>query len=280
MEYHKDRFVDFSLMVYKGDRLIALFPANILEEKLYSHQGLTFGGVLLPKGIGFYKVEAIFHSILDYCKSEGIKSMFVKSIPEIYFDEPANELNYLLFRNNARLYRKDKVLAIDYSQPLSLHKTKLKHYRKADSLGFEIKEELNFDVFWEKVLQPRLVEKHSAKPVHTKEEINHLATCFPENIKQFNIYLNGEILAGITVFENETIVKSQYGATTHKGELVRALDYLFITLIKKYEKEGKRFFSMGTVVDNNDKGYNPGLLKQKEEFGCNIYLQDFYEIRL
>ena len=38
------------------------------------------------------------------------------------------------------------------------------------------------------------------------------------------------------------------------------------------------FFDMGTVNDGD--GYNKGLLKQKEELGCKIYLQDFYKIGL
>jgi hypothetical protein len=33
---------------------------------------------------------------------------------------------------------------------------------------------------------------------------------------------------------------------------------------------------MGTVSDNSNKlGYNPGLLRQKEELGCQMYAQEF-----
>ena len=37
---------------------------------------------------------------------------------------------------------------------------------------------------------------------------------------------------------------------------------------------------MGTVTENNKLGYNSGLLKQKEELGCSVYTQDFYNITL
>ena len=48
MDYHSDRFHDFSLMAFDGGRLLALLPANLSGDTLYSHQGLTFGGWLMP----------------------------------------------------------------------------------------------------------------------------------------------------------------------------------------------------------------------------------------
>lgn len=43
MDYHSDRFMDNSLMFYEDEKLIALLPCNVVENILYSHQGLTFG---------------------------------------------------------------------------------------------------------------------------------------------------------------------------------------------------------------------------------------------
>ena len=45
MEYHADRFTDYSLLVYDGNKLLALLPANRSGDVLYSHAGLTYGGV-------------------------------------------------------------------------------------------------------------------------------------------------------------------------------------------------------------------------------------------
>ena len=96
---------------------------------------------------------------------------------------------------------------------------------------------------------------------------------------QYNVYFEDEIIAGITLFHFKNGVKSQYGATTVLGEKYRALDFLFITLIENF-KDKVSFFDMGTVTENNELGYNPGLLKQKEELGCSVYTQDFYSISL
>ena len=44
MDYHSDKFKDNSLLIYKNSKLVALFPLNIADGKVYSHQGLTYGG--------------------------------------------------------------------------------------------------------------------------------------------------------------------------------------------------------------------------------------------
>lgn len=279
MEYHKDRFEDFSLLIFKKNKLISLIPANKSENEVFSHQGLTFGGILLPLDIASETVFEIMDSVLDYLKQSKIKSFTVKMIPEIYFKRPANELKYYLLKHNAKIESNHMVLAVDYGKPFTIHKTKLKHYRN-NKYDFKIEESHEFESFWNSVLIPRLKSKHKVSPVHTLQEIQFLSSNFQKQIKQFNIYLEDEILAGITVFENETTVKSQYGATTEKGEKTRALDYLFLHLIFKYHKGGKSFFSMGAVTEKNKLGYNHGLLRQKVELGCSVFIQNVIKLKL
>ena len=279
MEYHEDRFQDFSLMVFKEEELLALFPANKVGNELFSHQGLTFGSLILSFDIFEHEVFAIIDAIKKYLKENYFTSLTVKLIPEFYFKQAAKELETYFYESNALVEKEHLVFAIDYSKPISIHKTKTKRFRN-NKYDFVIEETSSFDIFWNQVLIPRLKTRHNAKPVHSLNEINLLGSRFPEAIKQFNIYLDNEILAGVTIFENETVVKSQYGATTEKGEKTRALDYLFLHLIFMYQKKGKQYFSMGTATENNTLGYNPGLKRQKEELGCNIYLQKVLKINL
>lgn len=279
MDYHQDRFDDNSLLIFKNEKLIAVFPANREKDIVYSHQGLTYGSLVVPTKISSQDVFLIFDELCNHYRKNAINELYIKQIPEIYFKESAFEIGYSLAQK-AELYRRDMILAIDYSKPLNIHKTKLKHYKKSGNYNFKIKCCDAFAPFWKNVLEPRLEERHNAKPVHSLQEIELLHKRFQDNIKQFNVYLDDEIVAGITLFETEQTVKSQYGATTKAGEKVRALDYLFLHLIYKYQHEGKRFFSMGTVVEDNDLGYNKGLLKQKEELGCSVYLQDFFKLKL
>ncbi|RZJ64421.1 MAG: GNAT family N-acetyltransferase, partial [Flavobacterium sp.] len=178
---------------------------------------------------------------------------------------------------NAHMYRRDMNLAIDFSRPPAVSKSKLKHFRRVSSLGLEVRKDNDFGTFWEDVLIPRLQERHNAKPVHTKDEIAMLHEKFPDSILQYNVYFNDAVVAGITLFHFGNVIKSQYGATTAEGEKVRALDYLFISLIEMY-KDKVNYFDMGTVNENEGRTYNSGLLKQKEELGCTVYPLDYYSV--
>lgn len=280
MEYHEDRFEDFSLLIFDEEKLKAILPANKKDDAIHSHQGLTYGGLLFLEKLNAEKIETIFDEILNFLKLNGFKTFYYKPIPNFYFTKGNNEMDFFLFRKNAVLERKEMNLALNLQTSLHISKSKMKHFRRIENLDLDIVEERDFTPFWDEVLSPRLLEKFNVKPVHSKEEITLLQTKFPKHIKQFSVYQEDTIVAGITIFETNGVVKSQYGATSKKGEAVRALDFLFIHLIFKFKREGKRFFDMGVVTEKNEKGYNPGLLKQKEELGCTVYNQDFYKITL
>ena len=279
MEYHKDRFHDFSLIVEEDTKWVAVLPANHVEDIVYSHQGLTYGGLVYDEKLNADEVNVVFGNLILFLKENNIKTLFYKPIISIYSKKSSLEMDYFLFREKAVLYRKDLNLAIDFSTEFKISKSKMKHFRRVSELDIEMRKESSFTAFWDKVLIPRLQEKHNTNPVHTKEEIQFLAEKFPESIVQYNAYFENEIVAGITLFHFGDIVKSQYGATTSQGEKLRALDFLFINLINEF-KDKVSFFDMGTVTEENAQGYNPGLLKQKEELGCSVYNQDFYSLSI
>ncbi|HEX8575178.1 MAG TPA: FemAB family protein [Flavobacterium sp.] len=278
MEYHADRFKDFSLMVFDDGKLVAVLPANRVADEVLSHQGLTYGGLVLDKKVIGHEAALILENILIFLRQCNIKKIIIKPIISIYHQYPAYETECFLIQKGAHLYRKDLNLAIDFSKAFESSKSKRKHYRKV-SLDLDIKEETVFETFWDRVLEPRLLEKHNTKPVHSKEEMAYLHSKFPENIIQVNAYYKEDIIAGVTLFKFKNGIKSQYGATTKMGEKLRALDFLFLNLIDNY-KDKLDFFDMGTVTENAGRSYNEGLLKQKQELGCAIYPQDFYALEL
>ena len=70
MDYHSDRFEDHSLIVYKKNKVVGVFPANVIENKVYSHQGLSYGGIILKTSVKFKETALIFKSILKYLDNE------------------------------------------------------------------------------------------------------------------------------------------------------------------------------------------------------------------
>lgn len=280
MEYHKDRFDDFSLLVFDKVKLVAVLPANRVDNKVYSHQGLTYGGLVYASKLKIEKIETILDLLFDFFKSKRIEHFYLHPIPSFYLGQGNAAIDFFLIKKGAQLYRKEMNMVAHLHQEIPISKSKLKHFRRTELLGLRVVEETNFQPFWKKILEPRLAERYEAKPVHSLAEIQLLHEKFPQNIKQFSVYLEDKIVAGITIFEFENGVKSQYGATSKKGEKYRALDFLFISLLDIFQKKGKHFFDMGIVNDSGEKGFHSGLLQQKEELGCTVWSQDFYKITL
>lgn len=272
MEYHKDRFEDFSLLIYEYENLIGIVPAHIKGNMFCSHLGLSYGGIIYNKYWKSTDLSTVILKVSQFLSSYKIKEWIIKPIPNFY-DE--NNMGIDWEKHGFLECNTDLLLRIDYSD-YQISKSKLKHFKRRQHLNYCIKESM-LDEFWEDVLSPLLSKKFDVKPVHSFSEINYLKEKFPKNIKQFSLYCNDEIHAGITIFESEYVVKSQYGATTEYGKSIRALDLLFIHLIKYFEEQGKLFFDMGTVMDSSfENNINTGLLNQKKELGCKECLFKTY----
>lgn len=279
MEYHSDRFDDFSLMIFQKEQLVAVFPAHRIENKIFSHSGLTYGGLCLLKKTDIVLHKSCLQVLLSFLRAQDLTHLTVKVLPQFYDMELVNQFRYLAFVCGGILKGSELNMCIDYNN-YAISKSKLKHLRKPISYDLEIVEAAPLSVFWKSVLEPLLMDRYRTTPVHSLEEMEQLQKNFPENIKQFAVYCDAEIVGGITIFEFEDGVKSQYGAATVLGKELRALDYLFVHLISKYQKCGMRFFDMGVVTDSSEMGFNAGLLQQKKELGCTTFLQDIIEFEL
>lgn len=277
MEYHKDRFEDYSLMVFEEEKLAAVLPANLSGQTLYSHQGLTYGGVIYDDKIKLTSVLQVFKSVLSFLNSSKIQKIQLKLIPSIYHQRPAEELNYIIFLLEAQLIRRDTLAVIDSSKPYSLSKIRKRGVKTAIKNGLVIKEVDDFTDFWNEILIPNLKQKHQVRPVHNLEEITRLKALFPEQIRQFNVYENGFIIAGTTIFESQTVAHSQYISGKKEKNELGGLDLLFYKLISEVFKN-KCFFDFGISNEDQGKKLNEGLSYWKESFGGNTIVHDFYEI--
>ncbi|SEA02066.1 hypothetical protein SAMN05443667_101634 [Flavobacterium gillisiae] len=277
MEYHSDRFQDYSLLIFEEEKLIAVLPANRVGTTVYSHQGLTYGGLVYEEQTKLASVIAIFSAILLFLDQNGIEKMHIKTVPSIYHTKPSEEIQYALFLADAKLARRDTLSVIDLLQENTVAKGRKSSLKKATQNDLVIKEESDFEQFWNKILIPNLSERHNAKPVHTLEEITHLNELFPGNIIQFNVYHNDVIVAGATVFESTTVTHCQYISKFETNQTLSSLDFLFNFLVhKRFAK--KRFFDFGSSNENQGKKLNEGLTYWKESFGASTIVHDFYEV--
>lgn len=279
MEYHCDRFKDASYLVLKKNNIVAVLPANSVDDIIHSHQGLSYGGLILKPSLKLNEVILIFESLLNQLSIDGFKTLDLKFIPDFYALQSTNELKYLVHILNAELYKRDVLSVLDLKSSLPYNSSTKQAIKQAEDQNFKVKEVEEVESFWNELLIPNLKKRHQAKPVHSATEMQKLKQRFPFNIRQFNVYNDDLLISGCTVFETKTTAHVQYIAgSAVKSERV-AIDYLHHYLISRVFNE-KYFFDFGASTTNKGKNINEGLLFWKERFGARTYTQDFIRINL
>ncbi|ACS91099.1 GNAT family N-acetyltransferase [Thermococcus sibiricus] len=282
MEYHSDRFEDHSLMFFYKNTLVGVMPANIEKDKIYSHAGLTYGGVVSGNKMRTPVMMGLFKALTSYLEDMGITKLVYKPVPHIYHIIPAEEDLYALFRFGARLIRRDVSSTIDLTEKIRFSSGRRRSIKNAKSHGLVIKQTDDFDTYMS-IVEENLRKKYGVKPTHTADEIKLLASRFPEHIKLFAVYYKGEMVAGVIMYEsNKKVAHAQYIASNEIGKELYALDYLFDYLINEYYSRinPRKYFDFGISTENEGKYLNFDLITYKEQFGARATVYDRYELKI
>jgi hypothetical protein len=277
MEYHSDRFTDYSLLVYKDDLLYAVLPANIVGDKLYSHKGLTYGSLVLSKSAKLLYTFEAFKALLAFLDAKAISTLELRNIPTFYNTMPSDELSYFLFKANATLIKRDALMVIDTSTKIKFQKNRREGINKAKRNGLTIAVDDNFEGFWNEILIPNLQQKHGVAPVHSLEEIQLLAAKFPDHIKQVNVYKDNVIVAGTTLFLTKTTIHPQYVSGNSDKNAFGSLDLAYDYIINHFDSS-KRYFDFNISSEENGTALNSGLIFWKESCGARTFVADNYLI--
>jgi hypothetical protein len=279
MEYHSDRFEDFSILVLdKKQKIKAILPANKLGNTLYSHQGLTYGGLVLQQKTKLQDVVEMLKMVLQFLQDQHIFSVQLKQLPSIYCDFPSDEMEQLCFLLKAKLIRREALSVIDFSRKIEISRVRKRGIERGQKMELDIKEVSDFEEFWSKMLVPNLQERYHAKPVHSLSEITHLKSKFPENIRQFNVYFENEIIGGVTLFVTKNVLHPQYISGNKKfNTKYGGLDFLYHYVMTNLATT-QRYFNFGSSSENNGLQINTSLHYWKESFGGRTVVQNYYEI--
>lgn len=282
MDYHSDRFADCSLLFYnKKAELLAVLPANYVqaERTVYSHGGLTYGGLLLSEKISVADTMQVMACAVEWMKlTLDAERLIYKPVPHIYHGAPAEEDLYALFRQEAVLLSRGVSSAISLDHAIPMQELRKRGVKKASNNDVSYAESTDFESFWP-ILEEVLAGRHSCKPVHSLCEMERLKASFPNNIRLFVAQVNGQVVAGTVVYETEQVAHAQYIAASEYGRTVGALDGLFSYLITDVFGE-KRYFDFGISTEQGGRYLNEGLAFQKEGFGGRAVVYDTYAIKL
>lgn len=278
MDYHSDRFSDHSLMVYRKGKLEAVLPGNISDKIFYSHQGLTYGGLVSSTKLMVKDVLEIFSKLNKTLKAEGVEEVIYKPTPHIYHKYPSEEDLYALFRLGADRIACNISSTIFQSSKIPFIESRKSGIRKAKRNGIVVTESNAYGDFWD-ILTHNLSERYGRGPVHTLLEITGLINKFPNNIKLYGAFLENKMLGGTLLFIMNSLVHIQYISANEIGKEIGALDLIFEKLINEaYVKYP--IFDFGQSTEQNGHFLNEGLIFQKEGFGGRGITYESFKYRL
>ncbi len=276
LEYHSSRFTDNSLIITRNGSIYALLPASRRENIVSSHAGLTYGGLILGKKATTSDVLHLLQSVTGFLAGQGAESLVYKPVPHIYHRLPSEEDLYALFRLNATLSVRNVSSVIFSEDRLKFRDIRKSGIRKAIRQNITISESTDFKTFWQ-ILTSNLHDRYNAAPVHSVEEIEHLATLFPDNIRLFGAFDGERMIAGAVIYVTTHVAHCQYISASPDGKGYGALDLLFDRLINS-EFLAKRYFDFGTSNEEKGRVLNESLIYQKEGFGARAICYDTYTV--
>lgn len=276
MDYHRDRFEDFSLMFYREGRLYGLMPANRKGDVFQTHAGLTYGGLVMDAKTTATATVELFRELNEYLRKEGFRQVFYKCIPWMYHQLAAEEDLYAIARTcDARLQERDLGTVIIQRNVLRWERIRRRALKRAQQAGITVERSNDMAAFWN-VLCDNLKRTYDSKPVHTLAEIELLHSRFPDNIVLYVAKKDGAILAGILLYVSTQVARAQYSSATPNGKQLGAIDIIYDRIIHD-DYRHLPYFEFGTsaMVDSNI--LNETLIFQKEGFGGRGICFDRYE---
>jgi len=276
MDYHADRFADFSLLIFKDKKMVALLPAHQIDKQVFSHKGLTYGDVLfLPNFRIAYKLE-VHDALLNYLDSVGIEKISIKMTP-FFFTNGNDEANlYIYHKLQADLVEIKPFFVLDTKKEIVLNHDRKKNLKKLQKRNFVLSDDIeNLPDFWQ-IVTENLAVKHQSKPVHSLEEINRLSQVFSDKIKLHTLFLDDEMVSGTLIFLVNNTVHFQYIHSAINAKSRQGVDWLIRQVIDMY-KNDYQYISFGSSAKENNS-LDAGLAYWKESFGAHIRNQFIYEI--
>ncbi len=285
INYHINRqFVDHSLLIKNNNKLIAVLPAAICENMLYSHPGSSYGGFVMANDVDFKTTNDIIQSVDDYCHSQKFKSLFLINSPSIYQKKFNQSMDYLLHWNNYKSKESYISHVVDMSaasNPLELLKKRKRRYinNNKDLNDLSFKESNDFDLFYKILLEGK--KKYKTKPTHSLEELYQLKALFPEKIKLLLSVKSNQVIGGSVIFfANRKVSLVFYNAISpdYRNSQVAMLQlYKCMEVSKKYGYNMVDFGVSHTPEQKDPMSPKFSLIHFKEQFDAKGVLRIAYQ---
>lgn len=284
LNYHgADKFNDCSIMILKGNEIIAVIPANCVKSEgmmaLIGHQGSTFGGLVIGENsIKVSILEEIFSLLDDFFLQNSFTSVALKQPGRIYCKREMDLLDYFFYskgyetRYEVGYYIDQNCYNSDIISNLSSSRRRDYKYSLRNQFSFRelfLKEEIG--EFYNILLDN--YKKFNKNPVHKLDELIEFHESRLKNlVRFFGVYHNNKMIAGAMVFcFDMDVFHTQYLAVLGDCSNLFANEYLYVSLIQVALSEQFHYISFGTSTLDGGRILNYHLAQYKEGFGTKQY---------
>ncbi len=283
ISYHIERaFKDHSLMFYKKNKLIGIFPASQISnecgKELFSHPGASFGGIIF-KEYSFANMMQMIGCVEQYASENNFQRITTVPVPSVYMQDGDESQRYSFQwngYNETEQYYASIIPIMDNLdlQIKTIHKNKSRssdYYNniiKSNSLS--IVWDNDFDSFYPILLKNKKL--HNSSPTHSLEELKKLNQIMPDKLKLLLVKKDNDIIGGNLIFKgNDRVAIIFYNMINHKYAELQIATIQVIESIKWAHEQNISFLDFGVSHEpNNENPLIPkmSLIKFKEEFGA------------
>lgn len=278
MDYHSDRFTDASLLVFKNEEVIALLPANKVEDEVFSHQGLSYGGLIVNEKTRFEDIVEALSAVLNFLENKGVTFLHVKELPLIYHKHLNQEIDFLYTVLKAEVVKNESYYVIENLDNYQPNRNRKRAVKLANDNSITVKQNGDLPYFWEHILSKNLFDKFGVNPVHTIDEIQLLMSRFPDEIQFFSAESNTKMHAGVVMFISDQVAHFQYSSGDDMRAETGSLDVLFHNIIEQFKD--RKYVSFGASSTDKTFKIDKGLAYWKESFGAKLIPQRTYKIKV
>lgn len=273
LSYHEEgRWEDASVLFYKKDVLIGVFPACKIGNRIVSHQGSTSGGLVVATTNTIEDSLEMFRLLNTHFEGNSIQ--FRKH--EYIFDKsPAEEVEFAAQQMGYTPIHTELSTCVNLKTDTLLSKNTISKIKRGKQKLDIVFDDIAMEEYYS-ILSNNL-KKHDATPTHSLEEMIKLKHLFPTEYILVTAKVEGKTIAGVWLLKpTPNTLHTFYIAIDYEYKSVYPLYSVFNELITYGKDNQFDFLNFGISTEDGGKVINKGLFNFKESFNGNGVVRTSY----
>ena len=281
LNYHKEKFEDLSFIFTLDNKIVAVLAAAVLNDKLVSHPGASYGGLIYKQNLKLEQIIEIKKIIFEQSINRNIKKLEFRFpysiISKNYFDK----FKYTISSNTHKVYREiSQFIDLDNLDKNQYSTNFVRILKKNKNLHTKLSTNKDDISSFYKILEKNLL-RHDTKPTHTLEELVYLIENL-DNCKLFltidekDIIVSGTFVIELTKNTAHTFYLCSDYRFINKSPLVSTIDFVS----KYYKKSGFNHLNLGISSENRGESINLNLNMFKEKFNSYGTVRETFNVNV